>query len=118
MNRVEATSSINILRPAQGSMTLATGGPSRTRVPFWVCLGMVLLGLALLGGSVGLRTKTEMTKAIEENDLLRKEVMLQSMRARKLHSEVECLSRDARKIEEAARALGMVKANEIVIVVK
>ncbi len=118
MNRAEATSSVNVLRPALGSITVVKSVRSPLSVPFWVFLWMVLVGLGLLGGTVGFRTRVEMKAALDENEALRQQVEHQSLRTQKLRREVDSLNREIRHIEDSARSYGMIKSNGIVLVVK
>jgi len=85
-------------------------------IPFWVIIGMIMLGMGAVCVTVGLRHQLEMRNASTELVRMQNDVDLIKRGNTTLQSEIQRLSTDPKAIESAARSqLNMARANEIII---
>lgn len=88
-------------------------------IPFWVIIGMIMLGMGAVCVTVGLRNQLEMRNASTEFVRMQSDVDLLKRGNTMLQSEIRRLSTDPKAIESAARSqLNMARANEIIIPVE
>lgn len=116
MNRVEVSSSVDFLQPTVETLSLTQVKRFRFYIPFSVCASMVLVALGALCVSVGLRTHSQLQQAVHEQQALKQELAMRQLSNQKLAREIDGLQKDSRLIEQAAREMGMVKKNELIIV--
>jgi cell division protein FtsB len=88
-------------------------------IPFWVIIGMIMLGMGAVCVTVALRTQLEIRNASTEFVRIQNDVDLLKRGNTTLQSEIRRLSTDPKAIESAARSqLNMARANEIIIPVE
>lgn len=110
---------ISYITEAVDSRVLALPKPRRISLglPFSVWTTMILLALIGLCLTAGWRTQAQLQRAAEDNRKLVAQVRDARSENARLSAEVAALGADARTIETAARRMGMVKKDEMVVVI-
>jgi cell division protein FtsB len=86
-------------------------------LPFSAFMTMIFLGLLAVCVTAGAHTRAELNAATQTKLELEEQVRKATFENAKLHKEIQELSANPHAIERAARKMGMVKADEMVIVI-
>jgi cell division protein FtsB len=77
---------------------------------------MILLALGGLCVSVGVRTQQELLQAHHSQLAVQQQLNIKQIEIQKLNRDIQDLSSNPVSIEHAARKMGMVKQNEVVVI--
>ncbi len=110
---------VSYITEAVDSRVLALPKPRRIALglPFSVWTTMILLALIALCVTAGWRTQSQLQRAMDDNRKLVAQVHDARMENARLAGEVLSLDADPKAIESAARKSGMVKKDEVVVVI-
>ncbi|MBX7219435.1 MAG: septum formation initiator family protein [Blastocatellia bacterium] len=105
------------MQPSVGTFTLPRVEVQQFSIPFSAWLSMIFLALGALCISVGVRTHNEMLHARQEKEVMQQKLNERRAANERLNREIGRLASDSRVIEQAAREMGMVKQNEVVVII-
>lgn len=116
MNHVELTRTVSPVTSLEKPIQFTLSQVTQPVFSFPLISTMILLALGGLCVSVGIRTQHELHQAHHVQLAAQQQLSLKQIEIQKLNREIHDLSSNPVSIEHAARKMGMVKQNEIVVI--
>lgn len=116
MNHVELTRTVSPVTSLEKPIQFTLSQVTQPVFSFPLISTMILLALGGLCVSVGIRTQHELHQAHHAQLAVQQQLNLKQIEIQKLNREIQDLSSNPVSIEHAARKMGMVKQNEVVVI--
>lgn len=116
MNHVELTRTVSPVTSLEKPIQFSLSQVTQPVLSFPLISTMILLALGGLCVSVGFRTQHELQQAHRSQMAVQQQLTSKQIEFQKLNREVQDLTSNPVCIEHAARKMGMVKQNEVVVI--